>query len=79
MKIIGMIAIVIVGIISFYLILVAFTFVSRSNACEVWKSETGRPTKFVSDFPWYFDCYTKTESGWISAYKLEQVETPNIK
>ena len=54
-------------------------FIGRKKSCAVWERETGRETKFVSDFPWYADCYTKTESGWISAFKLEQIETPNLK
>lgn len=56
----------------------ALNYYSKRGTCHTWALESERETKFVSNYPWYADCLTKTESGWISAYKLEQVETPNI-
>jgi len=49
------------------------------SACNAWSISAERETRFVMSYPWYADCLTKTDSGWISAHKIQQVETPNIK
>ncbi len=41
------------------------------STCNVWDTETNREVKFVKDYPWYADCLTKTDSGWISIYNLK--------
>lgn len=70
---------IIVGIIVCATFLVgSLSYITVKRACTVWERETGRETKFVSSYPLYADCYTKTESGWISATKINQVETPNL-
>lgn len=55
-----------------------FDYQGKESACAEWQVETNRQVKFVSDLPFYWDCLIKTESGWISGSKLEQIETPNI-
>jgi len=62
-----------------FLGLAYFHYIIVENACETWKIESERESKFISNYPWYADCLTKTESGWISATHLYQQETPNLK
>lgn len=59
--------------------LLYFHYIIVENACETWIMETNRESKFISNYPWYVDCLTKTESGWISTTHLYQQEIPNLK
>jgi len=58
--------------------LTALEKISVENICQTWTEGTGRNTKFVENYPWYFDCLVETESGWVSIDVLHQVETPNL-
>jgi hypothetical protein len=59
--------------------LMTFDYFTKKKACQKWMIETDRELKFVSDFPFYWDCLIKTDSGWISGSHLYQEETPNIQ
>lgn len=72
---------IVAGIILISVILTPLAFLDyqgKKSACAEWQVETDRQVKFVSDVPFYWDCLIKTESGWISGSKLEQIESPNI-
>ena len=66
------------SIIVLYLGLSGLQYVADKSSCETWGEGTQREVKFISNYPWYFDCLVKTESGWISASHLYQQEIPNI-
>lgn len=68
-------AVLLVGL---FLAINGLAFHSKEVACATWGQGTGRETKFVSSYPWYSDCLVNLKSGWISAYVMKAVETPNI-
>lgn len=61
-----------------FLGITSLEFHSKEVACATWGAGTGRETKFVSSYPWYSDCLVNLKSGWISAYVMKAVETPNL-
>ena len=71
--------IVVGAILVLFFLITSIDYLALKKACETWRIESERPSKFVSDYPWYHDCLTKTKSGWISATHLYQQETPDLK
>lgn len=51
---------------------------SMSRACELYRVSSEREVKFVRDFPWWWKCLVKTESGWIEYDNLKTIETPDL-
>ena len=75
MKIFVTIILIVVGM---FLALRALSHVVTQNYCESWGENTGRETKFISNFPLFHDCLVNTDSGWVSGTKFE-VRENNIK
>lgn len=68
LKFFGPLVIVFVGI------FLGIAFLSQKtydSSCTLWGEETGREVKFISNYPWYSDCLTKSGTGaWISTSRI---------
>jgi len=58
---------------------ILLSYHSTKTSCPLYSEQTGRETKFIDNFPYWWSCQVKTKSGWIEYNKLQQLETPNIQ
>lgn len=51
---------------------------SYQKSCESYQRYTDREIKIDTGYPFYVNCFVKTESGWIDLEKIQLIETPNL-
>ena len=51
---------------------------SYQKSCESYQRYTDREIKIDTGYPFYVNCFVKTESGWIELEKIQLIETPNL-